>query len=147
MQPINQLVSVTNDLICVGPNDLDRTWPLVAHLFKSAYAEMDMMLPDVLSWLKDGQGLLWIVADETGILTALTTSIEERPSGRTLLLVANGGEGVERWKHHLAEIEAYYAKEQNCVKVRCIGRQGWARTLPGFVIKAVSLERAIVCQS
>lgn len=134
---------MSTSLICVGRDDVDRTWPLVSALFESAYAEMDMFLPDVPTWLKSGDGLLWIVAEDDRILTALTTSVEERPSGLTMLLVANGGEKIERWLHHLAEVEEYYAKEKGCGKVRCIGRPGWQKVLPGFAVKAVSLEKAL----
>lgn len=134
---------MSTSLICVGPDDVARTWPLVEKLFESAYAEMDMFLPDVVGWLKRGEGLLWIVAEDDRVLTAVTTSIEECPSGRKLLLVANGGEKMERWLHHLTEIEDYYAKEQGCGMVRCIGRPGWSRALPGFTVKAVSLEKRL----
>jgi hypothetical protein len=134
---------MSTSLICVGPDDLDRTWPLVEAFFESAYSEMDMLLPDILGWLKRGEGLLWIVAEGDRLLTAVTTSIEQRRSGSALVLVANGGERIERWLHHLAEIEGYYARERGCGKARCIGRPGWSRMLPGYAVKAVSLEKRL----
>lgn len=132
------------DLDRVTVADLPFVWRLVEPMFIAAYAEMDMFLPDVLGWLKRGEGLLWIATDPDGeIITALTTSIEERPSGRTCLLVANGGRDIETWKQHLVAIETHYREEWGCVKVRCIGRPGWSRVLPGFSMKAVSLEKAL----
>lgn len=134
---------MSTNLICVGPDDLERTWPLVQHLFESAYAEMDMFLPDVLGWLKRKEGLLWIVVEDDRILTAVTTSVDQRRSGPALLWVANGGEKIERWLHHMVEVEEYYAKERGCGKARCIGRPGWSRALPGYSVKAVSLEKRL----
>lgn len=134
---------MSTSLICVGRDDLDKTWPLVEHLFEAAYRQTDYPMPDVLDWLKKGEGLLWIATgDDLKILSALTTSIEQRASGRALVMVANGGDMVGSWKHHVADIEEY-AKSRGCVMVRCIGRPGWQRVLPGFEVKAVSLEKRI----
>ena len=130
------------DLICVGRDDLDKTWPLVEHLFVAAYQATDFPMPDVLAWLKSGEGLLWLASDGTRVLSALTTALEQRASGMAMTLVANGGEDMAQWVHHLSEIEDY-AKSKGCVKMRCIGRQGWSRVLSGYEVKTVSLEKRL----
>lgn len=130
-------------LICVGPADVERTWPLVREMIERAYAETDLFMPDVVAWLKAGSGLLWIAADRNNrILAALTTSLEPRPSGLSCRLVANGGEDLSQWKGHIVQIEDY-ARSQGCVKVVFDGRPGWARVHADYVPKKLTLERVL----
>lgn len=132
--------SATSDLICIAPRVLDEIWPHVSALIEQAYAETDIPLPDVFGWLKAGNGLLWVASDDAKILGALTTSLEQKPSGLACRMVATAGEGIELWLGHLVEIEEY-AKGAGCVKMILDGRRGWERVLPGYAVKAVSLEK------
>ncbi len=129
-------------LICVPPDDTERVWPLVQDMIENAYAETDLFLPDVLSWLRDGKGLLWLAVEGDKILAALTTSLEPRPSGMSCRLVANGGHDIEQWKDHAREIEDY-ARAEGCVKVCFDGRRGWERIFVGYRPVKVTLEKAL----
>lgn len=130
-------------LICVGPADVDRTWPLVSGMIERAYAETDLFMPDVVAWLKAGGGLLWIAADRNNrILAALTTSLEPRPSGLVCRLMANCGHELDQWKGLMSQIEDY-ARSQGCVKVDFVGRRGWSRVFPDFALTKVVLEKVL----
>jgi hypothetical protein len=112
-------------------------------MIERAYAETDLFMPDVVAWLKAGSGLLWIAADENNrILMALTTSLEQRPSGLSCRLVANGGSDLDQWKGLMPNIEEY-ARSQGCTKIVFDGRQGWARVFTDFAVKKVTLERVL----
>lgn len=129
-------------LICVGPEDVERTWPLVSGMIERAYMKMDLPMPDVLDWLKRGAGLLWLAVDHSRLLGAATSSIEDRPSGKVFRVEACGGEQLDLWKHHLAEIEGH-ARASGCGKVTLAGRPGWERVFPEYVVKRVILEKRL----
>jgi hypothetical protein len=133
--------AVTN-LICVGPGDVDRVWPLVSGLIAAAYAKTDDLVPELLPWLKRGDGLLWIAANQDEIMCAVTTSFVQRASGKVLRIWACGGAGIEVWLDHLAEIEDYGRKE-GCVKVCFDGRRGWEKFLPDYRVATVALEKRL----
>lgn len=136
-------VPMASALICVPPSDLWSVWPMVEPLIDAAYAEVDQITPDVLSWLEAQKGLLWIATDGLRVFAACTTSLERRRSGLACRIVACTDEsGVSEWKRHLPAIEQY-ARREGCVKIEVSGRQGWSRVLPGYAPKTVSLEKRL----
>lgn len=129
-------------LLRVPPQMAEFYWPHVRDLFERAYAETDMPTPDVVTWLKAGKGILWVVSSGERILGAVTSSLEQRRSGLSCRIEACGGEEFHRWKHHLRDVEAY-AKAEGCVKVVFTGRRGWERMLPEYALRRVSLEKGL----
>lgn len=135
---------MTATLVCVPPSDVWTLWPAVEPLIDAAYAELDMLTPDVCGWLEAQKGLLWVVTDGVNVIAAATTSLEPRRGGLACRVVAAGGPGtgLDFWKIHIGAIERY-AKAERCYKVEIDGRQGWARVLSGYAPKAVSLEKRL----
>ncbi len=86
----------------------------------------------------DGLFLLWIVIDQSKITAACVTSLV----GDACEIVATSGTGVNNWVHLIEGIEKY-ARAEGQVRVRIIGRKGWARLLPDYKQTAVVLERRI----
>ena len=79
-------------LICVPVDEVETIYKVVEPMLKAAYEKTDHHYPDVLGWLKRDAGKLWLVIeDEKRVVAALTVSVEDRPSGPVLRLVANGG--------------------------------------------------------
>lgn len=126
----------------IAPAHVADIWPQVKTFFESAYAETDLAMPDVLGWLEREAGHLWVVVDGSRAVAALTTSFEDRPSGKSLRLVSNGGVGLDGWVAYLAEIEAF-ARENQCVKVVMDGRRGWERVFRDYSPKRVTLEKVL----
>lgn len=129
-------------LICVGPDDLDATWPLVRDLLELAYSKTDDVTPDLLPWLKRGDGLLWIAATDSKVLVATTTSIVQRASGPVCRIWGLGGSDLSQWIEHIGGIEAY-AKAIGCVKVCFDGRRGWERMLPEYKPATIAFEKVL----
>lgn len=130
-------------LISIPIADLDHFFPVVEAMLRSAYEKMDHLFPDVLGWLKRDAGKLWIAVEGDTVLCALTTSIEQRASGPVLRIVANGGTHADLWKHHLAEIEEWYRGQGVGKVLFSDARPGWARVIPGYHVKAVTLEKVL----
>lgn len=119
-------------LMCVGPAHLDRIWPYAEPLLRKAYEEMDEFMPsNMLQWLRQKRGFLWVGIQGGRIIYAFTTSLEARPSGLCLRVVALGGEGLE----HIRACEstlAQFARDEGCVKITSEGRNGWVGSMPGY---------------
>ena len=117
-------------------------WPLVENMIDAAYAAVDEVTPDVLRWLIDEKGLLWVAARGDEIIAALTSSLVMKRSGLGCRLVAAGGFELDLWKEHHLQIEAY-AKAEGCVKVYFEGRVGWMRAFPDYKCCRVILEKEV----
>jgi len=130
-------------LVCVPPDDVPKLWPAVEHLIDAAYAATDQITPDVLTWLLERKGILWVaVVGELEIVAALTTSLEPRRGGLACRMVAASADGIDYCLPHLAAIE-HYAIAEGCYKVEVSGRQGWGRRLPGYAPTTLSLEKRL----
>lgn len=129
-------------VLCVGPGQLDEVWQHVSHFIDAAYRETDRTTPDLLPWLREGKGLLWVVWDGSLFVAAAITSLEPRLSGLSCRVMACGGEGMSVWLVHLGEIEDY-ARREGCVKVWLEGRKGWSRALEGYRPFTVSMEKRL----
>ncbi len=98
--------------------------------------------PDLLTWLKDRKGQLWISVFEGVIVAALTTSIVPRRRGVALRMVCCGGGKMDIWKQCHRQIEDF-AKAEGCDRVISEGRPGWTRVLDGYKVTAVTLEKRL----
>lgn len=130
-------------LMCVGPENLDRIWPFAEPLLRKAYAEMDEFMPsNLLQWLKQGKGQLWVGIEANRIVYAFTTSLEARPSGLCLRVLALGGEGLEHIRT-CESILAKFARDEGCVKITSEGRNGWVRSMPGYKMTRAFFEKEL----
>jgi hypothetical protein len=125
-------------LICVDPAYVDQIWPIVSDLVKRAIDRGFSSFSVVEANVLDGLFLLWLVIDREKITAATITSLV----GDACEIVATAGTGVNNWVHLIEGIEKY-ARAEGCVRVRIIGRKGWARLLPDYKQTAVVLERHI----
>lgn len=129
-------------IVCVAPHLLRDVWPFVERFIDAAYEAVGRVTPDVLTWLEEGHGLLWVVSDGERIVAAATTSIEARRSGKICRVGGCGGVGMDTWLQHLGAIEDY-ARGEGCFKVEVEGRKGWVRALHGYQVQHVSLEKRL----
>lgn len=129
-------------LFPIGPAQLDEVWRHVSHFIDAAYRETDRIMPDMLPWLREGKGLLWVVWDGSMFVCAVVTSLEPHLSGLSCRVAACGGNGMGEWLHHMVEIEDY-ARREGCVKVWLEGRKGWSRALEGYRPFTVSMEKRL----
>jgi hypothetical protein len=131
------------DLICVPPDQLDAAWKLAAPFIESGYEALDeFMPPNMLSWLKAENGLLWIGVKGGKVVAALTTSLERRPSGLCLRMIASGGDDLDHMKI-CEESLVKYARAEGCAKISAEGRNGWARALPGYKVTRAYFEKVL----
>lgn len=130
-------------LLCVGPDELDAAWQIARPFIESGYSALDEFMPeDMLEWLRAGKGLLWLAVEGGRVHAALTTSLEKRPSGLSLRMVSSGGDNLPLMLE-CEKVLVEYARREGCVKITAEGRNGWARTLPGFRRTRVHLEKVL----
>lgn len=120
-------------MLCVPPDGISQTWPLVRDMIDRAYAEVDAEMPiDLFVRLCAGRLLLWLVYDESAIIYAFITELYIRRSGtKVCRLVAGSGSRMRDWLHLQEAIEAY-ARAEGCAKIVAEGRVGWGRALTGY---------------
>lgn len=127
------------ELICVDPAEVENVWPHVEKLIGAAIDRVDFSnFRDVESEVYRGGALLWIAWDGERIRAAAVTAI----NNRVCEIVACGGRGLREWIHLIKDLENY-AREENCERMRIIGRTGWKRVLPDYKQSCVVLERLI----
>lgn len=129
------------NLMCVAPADVEAIWPAVSQMIDSAYAALDEVTPDVLSWLVAKKGLLWVLVVDQRIVAACTSSLVRYRGGLACRVVSVGGSQAQ-WVECIAAMERY-AKDEGCYKVIFDGRRGWSRVLPGYEPVCVSFEKRI----
>jgi hypothetical protein len=139
------MMAAPSTLVCIPPVDVQKVWPAVAKMIDDAYAAVDQVTPDVLTWLVEGKGLLWVaVLDDSDfeVVAALTTSLVQRRGGLACRMVAAGAQSIDYCLPHLRTIELYAARE-GCYMISCEGRDGWLKHLPGYSRKKVTLEKRL----
>ncbi len=128
----------TSELICVPPSRVAEFWPFARPLIKRAIDRVGLTaFEDVEQPVLDGRALLWIAWDGK-IEAAATTEIYHD----ALVVVACGGEDMDRWLHLLKPIEEY-GRKAGCKRSRIIGRKGWARVLPDYKTEFHIMEKAL----
>jgi hypothetical protein len=70
------------------------------------------------------------------------TEIVRYPRSTRCVLFLCAGDGLDRWLHHLGEIEAW-ARAQGCDAMEVAGRKGWARVLKGYELVNVMLRKEL----
>ena len=80
----------------VAPEDIDTVWSKVEDLIKKTNDEF-LNDNDIYNLLKEGVLLLWIVADNNTIITAMTLIFQKYPRNSTLRIVTCGGSRLNEW--------------------------------------------------
>lgn len=128
--------------VCVNPAEVDKFWPLVSHLIRSAVdrrtADFATIERDVFS----GDVLLWLAVQDHEIYGALVTRLHSANGRKFCTIVACGGHDIGRWLSLLPELEAF-AKAEGCNAVVVVGREGWRRKLEGYAVSAIFLEKEL----
>ena len=129
-------MSLSVDLICVNPAEVDQVWPYAGPMIRAAIDRTGLSeFEDIEKQVLAGDQLLWIAVSDH-IEAAATTHL----SRGVCTIVACSGHQRERWLPLLAKIEKY-AKDEGCT-MRTIGRKGWERVLDGYRVTYVILEKA-----
>ena len=92
-------------------------------------------IQEIENELDNGTMLLWLGVDGIEIVSAGITQLTDD----VCTLVAYGG----RREDHLMETIEQYARDEDCKKVRVIGREGWKRVLKDYRQPYIVLEKAI----
>ena len=131
-------------LVCVEPARVREIWPCVAELIRRAMARGGFSdFAEVERDLHGGRSLLWLVWDGEKICAAVVTELRRANGKKFCTIVACAGAERERWLPLIGELEAF-AMAEGCSAMKIIGRCGWTRALPGYRIKSVVLEKALV---
>ena len=98
-------------------------------------------LEDIYTYLCEGYQDLWIVKDtDNSILVACNAQVVIYPTQKVyqIILVGGGGFKVKDWVHECWKDDSpiiQYAKEQGCVRIETITRDGLLKTLSGYDFK------------
>ena len=128
-------------------------WPYVSDLLKKpldrSFGELEV--EHIYSYLAEGHQDLWIVKDtDNKIITVCTAQIIIYPMQKVYQIILVGGEGfkVKEWVDKCWNKDSpilKYAKEQNCVRIETIVRDGFVKILSkyGFNKTATVLNKML----
>lgn len=81
---------------------------------------------DILDRILNDLEVLWGVYDKNkNILGCFTTSVEEYPRARILVITALSGHDLEKWYEKSLETVKNYARDMGCSRIEARGRGGW----------------------
>jgi hypothetical protein len=123
-------MSLSVEIKPIHSKDIDLYWDNVKPLIQKA-VDLEHGCYDidhVYSYLKSGEKSLWIIFVDKQIKAAVTTRIEEYPTGLKVCVIDYaGGEGFkEYWENFTNLIEPLY-KSLGCGMMTIAGRRGWER--------------------
>jgi hypothetical protein len=134
---------MTCQLVCVDPARVHAVWPHVDALIRAAMVRADIgKLEPVRDAVLQGRALLWLAWDGTRIAAAAVTELAQTEKRKFCVIVACGGAEMSRWLDLLKPIEAF-AKLEGCDAMRIIGREGWARVLPGYARTRAVIDKPL----
>ena len=110
---------------------LEATWPDFMHFIDDSlqYSNGLWNIEDVELKLFNGEAVLWIAYNGSPRAAGVTW-IEEFPRVRDLNMAFAGGD-MQSIKG-LVEMGEEYARSEGCQGIRCYGRRGWSKALPGY---------------
>jgi hypothetical protein len=110
---------------------LDEIWPDFMHFIEDSleYSNGIWNIEDVEERLFTGNAVLWIAYNGSPRAAGVTW-IEEFPQCRDLNMAFAGGD--MKSIQGLVKMGEDYAKSEGCQGIRCYGRRGWAKALPGY---------------
>jgi hypothetical protein len=131
----------------IQPAEVDDIWPSFWPLLARA-EEYNAGVPiterDSKLAMKEGRVQGWACINNGDIVLAFSTTIYDTPTGKTLEIVAVGGNGVDDWLWCLDRV-AEWGQSLGCKRLLTSGRKGWTKVLSkaGFKTVAYVNERVI----
>ena len=125
-----------NQLIfgCIPVALLDIVWndaeKLLSPAIKTAGGKFTSS--DVKEAIESGMLVLWLVADGTKPIAAITTRIIEYPGCRAMALDWIGGRRMKEWLPMAQETIERFAKDNGCTHLEGYGRKAWGRWLERY---------------
>ena len=133
---LDKLDSNATIAVCVDPQHVGVIWPRIDHFIRDAIERVGVSsFDDVVDDVVHGDALLWLAWDGEKVLGAGVT----RLIGEVCELVAYGGSG----EFHLLQTIENYARDEECIKMRILGRKGWVRVLKDYSQPYVVLEKEL----
>ncbi|HJP69396.1 MAG TPA: hypothetical protein VJ846_10880 [Sphingomicrobium sp.] len=126
--------------MCIDPAEVGNYWPLARDFIKQATARGGGNFEKDEAEILSGKQLLWVAGSDQGIEAVATTQLILEGDDKICVIAACGGHDRDRWLPLIEGLEAF-AKAENCISVRIIGRPGWARVLQGYAVKSVVLDK------
>jgi hypothetical protein len=113
---------------------LDIVWPDVEPLLAGAVrtAADRFTTADVKRGLEDVTLMLWVVADGTTPVAAITTRVIEYPQRRGLALDWIGGRRMKEWLPIVQPAIQRFARDCGCTHLEGYGRKAWGRWLARY---------------
>lgn len=131
-------------LVCVDPARAHEVWPKVSGLIYAAMkrggepSAFGKVETDTLA----GRALIWIAWDGEQIKAVAVTDLALIEGRKLCTIVACGGSNRAGWINLILPIEEF-AKAEGCHAMRIIGRRGWARVLPTYRTRQITLEKEL----
>jgi hypothetical protein len=120
--------------------------PVAACLAASVARDPMESLDDVMNGIELGNLVAWVASDGATLHSVTVVEILEGGKARQCFIrhcaKADGGSPLSEWLDFLPVIENW-AISQGCETIELIGREGWARVLPGFEKQAVVLRKPL----
>lgn len=135
-------MSVSAELVCVPPDDVERVWPHVRERIVEAAKRGAGDIFAIEASVLHGFDLLWLAWDGEKILAAAVTSLGIVNNEKICTIVACGGDEWTRFGHLIEGLEKF-AKDEGCKRTRINGRRGWLRALKGYRETQVTIEKEI----
>jgi hypothetical protein len=129
-------------LMCCPPDMVGKLWPHVRHYIERATARAGDLETEDIERMLSGGALLWVITDATGFKGALVTRLYEARQKKFCEVIAIGGDGLDEWRHLIAELETF-ARNEGCQNLRMSGRKGWSRVFPDYSTTCVMLEKRL----
>jgi len=130
----------------VGPNDFPRLWPHLHPMLKEAceWSAGQFSVAGVVEGVMNGEYRPAIFFDDKGKpLAMMILSVSQFPTGKRILeVLLASGSALKEWLTLQPQLDDY-AKENECVSLRMIGREGLQRLMPEWKRTAIVLEREI----
>lgn len=129
---------VTNSAIevsAVPAAVLDVVWADVAPMIDRATSRSGGRydVDSVRTGIESGVLALWIAMDDAKPIAALTTRVEEFPTGKRVLAIDwIGGDRMKDWLPEAHDVLSDYARAYGCDHLQGYGRKGWLRALAKF---------------
>lgn len=102
-----------------------------------------MLVADILDLARNGELVVWVVADERATLVAIVLAeIRVYPRRKICRLVGCAGRSRKSWLHLLSEIERW-AASVGCTQMQAEARKGWAGELSDYRVTHLTLEKEL----
>jgi hypothetical protein len=127
-------------LVLIPQEDVAGIWPLVEDFLGASAKDCDLTPDQFRDMASVGDIQLWVAWSDRCEAAALTRVIDI-PRGVVCELFLCGGEGIDRWKRFLSDLETW-AAQQGCGIFRVVGRPGLAK-LEGYKMTGIVMDKAL----